>query len=252
MNFKNTTHLPTEKLQKVLANAGLASRREIEKWISAGRVTVNNVIASLGDRVSIKDQIFLDDQPIKQIKSIATKTRVLLYHKPEGEVCTRHDEKGRKTVFDSLPKLETGRWIMVGRLDLNSSGLLLFTNNGELANQLMHPKYLIEREYMVRVHGLVTEQILENLRNGIELDGTLAKFEKVEKVAGKACNNWYRVIVTEGRNRLIRRLFETQNIAVNRLIRIRFHSIYLPKNLPSRSFVKLDQSTTNKLQLSEF
>jgi len=240
----------SEKLQKVLATLGIASRREIERWIFAGRVKVNGTTATLGMRIENADQITVDGKKI--IRNAITKpqeTLVLLYNKPEGEVCTRKDEKNRRTVFASLPPLKTGRWIMVGRLDLNSSGLLLFTNNGELANALMHPKtdLIIEREYLVRVFGTVTETILTNLKNGVYLDDKLTAFKSIQKVSGDAKNQWYKVTVTEGRNRIVRRLWETQQIQVNRLIRIRFYNIELPRSLAKSFFTYLSQDKVSKL-----
>lgn len=249
MNYEQENKNSTEKLQKVIANTGLGSRREIEKWITAGRVKVNGTIATLGIRVTSNDLISVDNKPIRQIQTNQTPKRVLLYHKPEGEICTRSDEKGRtSTVFANLPELKVGRWILVGRLDINSSGLLLLTNDGELANALMHPKTQIEREYTVRVFGDITEEKLANLRRGVLLDGKLAKFEKIEKSAGDSMNQWYRVVVTEGRNRLIRRLFASQNLQVSRLLRIRFNTITLPRSLPSGQFLELNKEKIKELE----
>ena len=232
----------SEKLQKTLATLGLASRREIERWILDQRIKVNGEIATIGMRVDKNAKITIDNKPIKLSETENSPTEVLLYHKPDGEVCTRSDEKDRRTVFESLPKLKTGRWIMIGRLDLNSSGLLLFTNNGELANALMHPKTQIEREYLVRVFGLVTEGILNNLQSGVSLDGKMAKFKSIKKIKSESTNQWYKVVVTEGRNRLIRRLWETQNIQVNRLVRIRFDNIELPRSLMKKQFIYLPKN----------
>jgi 23S rRNA pseudouridine2605 synthase len=231
-----------ERIQKVLANLGYGSRREIEGWISAGRIKVNGDIAKLGDAISDDSVVYLDDKALK-VKSTQLKTsRVLLYHKPIDEICTRHDPLGRPTPFDSLPELASGRWISIGRLDINSAGLLLFTNDGELANKLMHPtrEIEIEREYLVRVFGNVTREILDNLTTGIVLEDGLAKFKTIKQIKKDAMNQCFTVVVTEGRNHLVRRLWQSQNLEVNRLVRIRFHSIRLPKSLFKGQFIELD------------
>jgi 23S rRNA pseudouridine2605 synthase len=227
-----------EKLQKVLASLGLASRREIEKWIVVGRVKVDGKIARLGDRVSDRAKIFVDGRLILR-KSFVT--RVLVYHKPVGEVCTRSDEKGRRTVFASLPKLHDARWIMIGRLDINTAGLLLFTNNGELANRLMHPSYEIEREYAVRVLGAVSRDILERLTRGVKLEGGLARFDKVRRMRGReeGANQWFYVVLREGRNREVRRLWESQGAKVSKLLRVRFGNVKLPRSLPRGQWLEL-------------
>ena len=214
-----------ERLQKVLAAAGLGSRREIESWIEAGRVTVGGRVAKLGDRAT-GEPIAVDGRPVQA--AAAPPGRVLVYNKPEGELVTRSDPDGRTTVFSKLPP---GRWIAVGRLDLNSAGLLLFTDDGELANRLMHPRYGIEREYQVRVQGPVD---LERLRRGVQLDDGEAAFERIEPVdprASASANRWYRVMLKEGRNREVRRLFEAVGARVSRLIRIRYGPIELPRDL---------------------
>lgn len=229
-----------EKIQKVLARLGLGSRRTIETWIKAGRITVNGKIAKIGDRISLVGKIAVDGKPIKQkLLAKPIQCRVLLYFKPEGEVCTRFDEKGRPTVFRSLPKLAAGRWISIGRLDINSSGLLLFTNDGELANKLMHPSTEIEREYAVRVYGDIDEQILKELKQGVMLSDGLAKFKSIKKGGESGANRWFYVVVTEGRNRLVRRLWEAKHIAVNRLIRIRFGKLKLPQELRPGEYIEL-------------
>lgn len=215
----------TEKLQKVLARAGVGSRRQIEMWIEAGRITVNDKIAKLGERVTSKATICVDGKKINISKKIDR--RVLLYNKPVGEICTRSDEKGRTTVFAHLPPLKTGRWVIVGRLDLNSSGLLLFTNDGELANKLMHPSSMLEREYLVRIYGTVTPEILKDLQQGVILEDGMAKFKSIQVMQ----NQWFRVVITEGRNRLVRRLWQAKGLAVSKLIRTRFDDIILPKSL---------------------
>ena len=221
----------TEKIQKILAHAGIASRRQIETWIQAGRITVNGKIATIGDRMTYHDKVCVDGREIKLIKSQQQKSRVLLYHKPEGELCTRHDPEGRTTIFERLPLIRNNRWICVGRLDFNTSGLLLITNDGELANRLMHPRSQIEREYAVRVRGEVTSEIITKLKKGIKLEDGIAHFNQITDAGGSGSNHWYHVIVTEGRNRLVRRLWEGVGCTISRLIRIRFGSIYLPAGL---------------------
>src|SRR3990167_3073078 len=184
----------TEKLQKILAQTGLASRRTIEQWIQAGRITVNGQLAKLGDRALHTDKIKLDGKLVQLAPPTAK--QVLLYHKPVGEICTRSDENNRPTVFQQLPPLKQGRWIAVGRLDLNTSGLLLFTNNGELANQLMHPRFNLEREYAVRVRGQVSQEMINTLLKGVLLEDGVAKFKKIEFKGGEHSNSWYHVVLT--------------------------------------------------------
>ena len=227
----------SEKLQKILAQTGLASRRAIEQWIQAERITVNGKLAHIGERVTHQDVIAIDGKIIKLYKS--TTTQVILYHKPVGEICTRADTHGRTTVFTHLPPLKQGRWIAIGRLDLNTSGLLLFTNDGELANKLMHPKTEVEREYLVRVLGQVSDKILNRLQKGVLLEDGHAHFETVDEMHGEGANHWYKVVLKEGRNRLVRRLWESQNLTVSRLIRSRFGSIALPRDLKPGCYMKL-------------
>jgi 23S rRNA pseudouridine2605 synthase len=221
--------METEKLQKILARLGLGSRREIEKWIDQGRVRINDQVAKLGDRASFCDKLFVDGQSITQKKML--KAQMLIYNKPEGEVCTRHDPEYRRTVFDSLPLLDEGRWVMIGRLDINTRGLLVFTNDGELANQWMHPSFEMEREYLVRLQGNLTEKIIAALLEGVQLEDGFAKFSAIEATGGEGINQWYKVILKEGRNREVRRLFESQGCMVNRLIRVRYGDIILPRDL---------------------
>ena len=222
-----------ERLQKVLAAAGLGSRREIEGWISAGRVTVNGKPAKLGDRVEPEDRVSVDGRPVKGLeRSADTRRRVILYHKPEGELTTRKDPEGRPTVFEALPRLRGSRWVSVGRLDTNTSGLLLFTNDGALANKLMHPSAQVEREYAVRVLGQVTEEMLAALKKGVRLEDGMASFDEIEVAGGEGANRWYHVTLREGRNREVRRLWEAVGLTVSRLIRIRYGSISLPRELP--------------------
>jgi 23S rRNA pseudouridine2605 synthase len=217
-----------ERIQKVLANAGLGSRRQVEQWIREGRIRINGRLAQLGDQVTESDQLKIDGKPVsdKRLKQLQ-KHYVILYNKPEGEIVSRHDEQGRKTVFDHLPALDNGRWVAVGRLDINSSGLLLFTTHGELANRLMHPSQQIEREYAVRVHGEVTDELLERLVNGVELDDGFARFEEIVDSGGDASNHWYHVVIMEGRKREVRRLWESIGVQVNRLKRVRFGPVFL-------------------------
>lgn len=240
--------MSSEKIQKVLANAGLGSRREIETWITAGRVTVNGKVANLGERMSYHDLVCVDGREIKLVKSKNQQARVLIYHKPEGEMCTRHDPEGRRTIFESLPIIRNSRWICVGRLDLNTSGLLLITNNGELANHLMHPSSEIEREYAVRVRGDMDARVLEKLEKGVKLEDGMARFQSIVDAGGSGSNHWYHVIVKEGRNRLVRRLWEAVGFTVSRLIRIRFGPIYLPSNLRSGHHFELTNEEVNQLE----
>ncbi|MCW8983321.1 MAG: 23S rRNA pseudouridine(2605) synthase RluB [Gammaproteobacteria bacterium] len=218
-----------EKLQKVLARAGFGSRRELEKWIEAGRVSVNGKIASLGDRVEPDDKIYVDGKPVSKLRVATKKRRVLIYNKPLGEVTTKSDPEGRPTVFDRLPRLTGARWIVIGRLDINTMGLLLFTTDGELANKLMHPSSEIEREYAVRVLGEVTQESLDRLTSGVELEDGTAKFNSVKKTGGEGANQWYHVTLAEGKNREVRRLWESQGVTVSRLMRVRYGPITIPK-----------------------
>jgi 23S rRNA pseudouridine2605 synthase len=224
-----------EKLQKVLARAGIGSRREMERWIEQGRVKVNDQTATLGDRVSSKDNIKVDNKFISQHRT-QIQQRVIAYHKPIGEVCTRSDPEGRTTIYSNLPKLRSGRWISIGRLDLNTSGLLLLTTDGELANKLMHPSGEIEREYAVRILGEVSPDIIKQLITNVPLDDGDAHFSDVKAAGGQGANHWYHVILKEGRNREVRRLWEYFGFAVSRLMRIRYGDITLERRLrPSKS-----------------
>jgi len=239
----------TEKLQKVLARAGIASRREIERWIEQGRIRVNGELAKLGDRVDALAKIQVDGRYLTKLnrQQETIKRRILMYHKPVGEMCTRSDPEGRPTVFDHLPRLLNQRWIMIGRLDFNTSGLLLFTNDGDLANRLMHPSSGIEREYAVRVLGDVTKAMLTKLRTGVELDDGRAAFEKIEDAGGEGANHWYHVTLKEGRNRIVRRLWETQGVTVSRLIRVRFANISLPRWLRIGKWEEMGLQEANDL-----
>ena len=222
----------TEKLQKVLAEAGLGSRREMEALIAQGVVTVNGDVAKVGDRVHSNDSIRVRGRLVKRAPQLTEVPQVLLYHKPTGEIVSANDPEGRPTVFDKLPAPSSGRWIAVGRLDFKTEGDLLFTNIGELANQLMHPRYRIEREYAVRVQGELTEESKAKLLKGVKLDDGIAAFSRVEDIGGVSSNHWYRVTLAEGRNREVRRTFEAVGLTVSRLIRVRFGAVLLPKDLP--------------------
>lgn len=237
----------SEKIQKVLANAGLGSRRQIEGWISEGRISVNGKPAKLGDRITIDEKVRVDGREVKLLKSASQKTRVLLYHKPEAEICSRSDPEKRPTVFDHLPMLRNGRWISVGRLDFNTSGVLLLTNDGELANKLMHPSSQIEREYAVRIQGQVTPSMLTLLKKGVKLEDGMAHFDQIIDAGGEGTNHWFHVLVKEGRNRLVRRLWESQGVKVSRLIRIRFGSILLPRMLRRGKWMDLTREEINGL-----
>ena len=241
--------VPGEKLQKVLARVGLGSRREVEGWISAGRVTVNGHVAELGCRVNSLDQISVDGRPLKRDLNTEIVRRVMLYNKPEGEVCTRDDPEGRPTVFDRLPRLKQGRWINVGRLDINTTGLLLFTTDGELANRLMHPSYQMDREYAVRVMGEVEDEMIERLKEGVMLEDGPAKFTDVVASGGEGINRWFHVCLLEGRNREVRRLWESQGLRVNRLKRVRFGPVFLGPELPVGRWRELKQNELDALSL---
>jgi len=223
-----TSDAPTAvRLQKTLADAGLGSRREIEGWIRAGRVRINGKLARLGDRIGPADHIRVDGKEVKRRPARRTELRVIAYNKPEGELVTRHDPAGRSTVFSRLPRLKTGRWIAVGRLDINSSGLLLLTNNGELANRLMHPARVLEREYAVRILGEVSAEALRHLTHGVRLQDGPARFEDIVESGGEGANRWFHVLLREGRNREVRRLWEAVGYRVSRLKRVRFGNVIL-------------------------
>jgi len=230
-----------ERLQKVLARVGLGSRRELETWIVDGRVTVDGVVAKLGDRVVPGQDIRVDGQALTGGMRHGTRRRVILYHKPEGEVCTMSDPEGRATVFDHLPVLRGARWIVVGRLDFNTQGLLLFTTDGELAYRLMHPSSEIEREYAVRVLGQVDATMLARLHEGVMLDDGPAHFDDVVDAGGEGANHWYHVTLKEGRNREVRRLWEAVGVTVSRLIRVRFGAITLPRQLRPGRWMDLEK-----------
>ena len=229
------------KLQKVLAQAGVGSRRDIEQMIEDGRIEVNDQVAHIGQRISFGDRIKVAGRPIK-VRIAPPAARILAYHKPTGEVVTHDDPQGRPTVFRRLPRLQNGKWMSVGRLDLNTEGLLLFTNSGELANHLMHPRFGVEREYAVRVLGSLGEDARNKLLTGVEIDGQTASFVSISNGGGEGVNQWYRVVITEGRNREVRKLFDAVGLTVNRLIRVRYGAIVLPRGLKRGVWVELGES----------
>lgn len=238
----------SEKLQKVLARAGVGSRREMETVISDGRVSVNGKLAKLGDRVTASDVIRVDGHVVTVPSEQEVICRVLAYYKPEGEVCTRHDPEGRPTVFERLPYLSEARWIAVGRLDVNTSGLLLFTTDGELANRLMHPSHEVEREYAVRVFGEVTEDMMRQLQQGIQLEDGPAQFDQLTVTGGSGINRWFNVVLSEGRNREVRRIWEAVGLQVSRLMRVRYGDIHLDKSLPRGGWKELPLEQVNYLR----
>ncbi|MDY3307447.1 23S rRNA pseudouridine(2605) synthase RluB [Psychrobacter sanguinis] len=237
----------TEKLQKALARMGLGSRRQMEEVIKEGRVSINQKPATIGDRVEQSDEIRVDGRLIKYKSEREKRRRVLAYYKPEGEICSANDPEGRTTVFERLPKLTHDRWIMVGRLDINSTGLLLFTNDGELAHRLMHPSNEIVREYAVRILGELTPEMMRNLTDGVMLEDGLAKFEDIRQGGGEGVNKWYHVKLKEGRNREVRRLIESQGLKVSRLLRTSYGSVDLPKELRTGRFIELDRKEIHRL-----
>ncbi|MBC5766694.1 pseudouridine synthase [Ramlibacter albus] len=230
----------TPKLHKVLAQAGLGSRLEMEQLIMEGRISVNNEPAHIGQRIQFGDSIKVNGRPIK-VRIAPPPPRVIAYHKPVGEVVTHDDPQNRPTVFRKLPKLQQGKWQSVGRLDLNTEGLLLFTNSGELANKLMHPRFGLEREYAVRVLGALSTEERQRLLDGVDLDDGKAAFSSIEEGGGEGSNVWYQVTISEGRNREVRRLFEAVGHAVSRLIRIRYGAMVLPRGLKRGAWMELDE-----------
>ncbi|MDQ7072472.1 MAG: pseudouridine synthase [Gammaproteobacteria bacterium] len=224
--------MTTERIQKVLARAGYGSRRGLEKLIQAGQVTVNGEVAKLGDKIKIGDTIRLEGgKPLSPKRLWRQPQQVLLYNKPVGEVCTRNDPEGRRTIFQALPSPEEGRWVSVGRLDINTSGLIILTTDGELANKLMHPSNEMDREYAVRILGEVTPEMMQNLRDGVELEDGKAHFADIQEAGGEGANHWYHVVIQEGRNRAVRRLWESQGVQVSRLMRVRYGTVIIPKQL---------------------
>jgi 23S rRNA pseudouridine2605 synthase len=229
-----------QRLHKLLALAGFGSRRDMETLIESGRITINGQVAQVGAVVDEHDIVRLDSR-ILHLPFEAELPQILLYHKPEGEIVSQDDPEGRATVFDKLPRIKQGKWLAIGRLDMNTSGLLIFTNSGELANRFMHPRYEVEREYAVRILGELTEDQMAQLKNGIELEDGPANFESIFPQGGEGANKWYQVVIKEGRNREVRRLFEAFHLPVSRLMRVRFGPINLPPRLKRGTMLKLEQ-----------
>lgn len=236
-----------ERVHKVLAHAGIGSRRQVEQWVRDGRVKINGRLASLGDRLTATDTVHVNGRPIDLVKRAAVSTRVLLYHKAGGELVSRRDPEGRPVIFTQLPKLSGGRWIAVGRLDINTQGLLVLTNNGELAHRLMHPSFQLEREYAVRVFGRISDAGLKKLSEGVLLEDGPARFDAIQSSGGQGANKWFRVVVGEGHNRVVRRLWESQGVQVSRLIRIRYGPLLMPENLKARTCYELSKPELNGL-----
>jgi 23S rRNA pseudouridine2605 synthase len=239
----------TPKLHKVLAQSGLGSRLEMEKLIIEGRITVNDELAHVGQRIKFGDRIKVNGRSLP-VRIQAMPARVLAYHKPVGEIVSRDDPQSRPTVFRKLPRLYQGKWQAVGRLDLNTEGLLLFTSSGELANKLMHPRFGLEREYAVRVLGALSNVEKEKLLTGVNLEDGMAQFGSLEDGGGEGANCWYRVTIQEGRNREVRRMFEAVGHAVSRLIRIRYGKMVLPRGLKRGDWMELDAADIDQLTRS--
>ncbi len=229
----------SQKLQKMLAAAGLGSRREMETWIAGGRVSVNGAVANLGTRIVSGDRVLVDQRPVRLSFEVEL-PRILIYHKPDGEIVSRDDPKSRKTVFDELPRVRNGKWIAIGRLDFNTEGLLVFTTHGELANRLMHPSFEVEREYAVRIMGELSQEQMQQMTAGIQLDDGPAFLERIAEQGGEGSNRWYKVIIKEGRNREIRRIFEAMGMMVSRLIRVRFGILNLPPRIKRGQMLELE------------
>lgn len=236
----------SEKLQKILARTGIGSRRQIEELIREGRVKVNGQLATIGDRATAADKIEVDGRLVR-LEARQEQTRVLVYNKPEGEICTRSDPEGRPTVFARLPKISGQRWIAVGRLDINTSGMLLFTTDGELANRLMHPSSQVDREYAVRVMGTVDDEMLTRLREGVLLEDGVARFTDITAAGGSGINQWFYVTLLEGKNREVRRLWESQGVAVSRLKRVRFGPLMLPSRIKVGQWEELGEKDVKAL-----
>jgi 23S rRNA pseudouridine2605 synthase len=228
-----------DRIQKVLAAQGLASRRHLEEWIRDGRISVNGKPATIGQKIDHRDRVKVDGREV-ELSHRAEPIRVLAYRKRVGEVVTRDDPEGRRTIFRKLPELEHGRWIAIGRLDVNTAGLLLLTNHGELARRLMHPSFALDREYAVRVLGDVDEALLERLRRGVKLEDGPAHFDWIQEGAGEGANRWFNVVVKAGRHRVVRRLWESQGLQVSRLIRVRFGPIALGRGTKTGSARELE------------
>ncbi len=235
-----------QRLQKVLALSGLGSRRDMEALIESGRVTVNGVVATLGVSVTGNDVVRLDRRPLR-LQSEPQLPKILLYHKQEGEIVSQDDPEKRASVFDKLPRIRGAKWVSVGRLDINTSGLMIFTTSGELANRLMHPRYEVEREYAVRVMGQLSEGQLQQLTQGIELEDGVANFDLIQDKGGEGANHWYQVVLREGRNREVRRLFEVIGLMVSRLMRVRFGPVSLPSRLKRGQMLAMEDKDVREL-----
>jgi 23S rRNA pseudouridine2605 synthase len=232
-----------QKIHKVLAAAGLGSRREMEEQIRAGKVKVNGELAQLGMRVQAGDVIRVGRRQVT-VRDSSGQVRIIAYHKPEGEIVSHDDPQGRPSVFAKLPPMRRGKWLAVGRLDYNTSGLLIFTTSGELCNRLMHPRYEVEREYAVRIIGKLSEEQLKQLKKGVRLEDGMARFEQLEERGGRGLNHWYRVVLREGRNRIVRRMFDAVGFRVSRLMRVRFGIVSLPFGLRRGAWRELDEKQT--------
>ena len=236
------------RIHKILADHGFGSRRGIESLIRQKKVLVNGQLAIIGQLVSEKDIFEIEGRSIKLLKKDPTERRVLMYNKKVGEISSRNDPDHKKTIFDSLPKLRSGRWVSVGRLDINTSGLILFTNDGSFANNLMHPSSNIEREYVARVHGHVSEKIVSNLVEGVKLEDGIAKFSDVQGGRKGNTNQWFAMVIMEGRSREVRRLWESQGLEISRLKRVRYGNLFLPATLKQGAFKELSKSEISALE----
>jgi 23S rRNA pseudouridine2605 synthase len=232
-----------QKIHKILAAAGLGSRREMEELIRAGKVKVNGVLAQVGMRVQPGDVIRVGRRQVT-VRDSSGQPRIIAYHKPEGEIVSHDDPQGRPSVFAKLPPMRRAKWLAVGRLDYNTSGLLIFTTSGELCNRLMHPRYEVEREYAVRIIGKLSEEQLKQLKKGVRLEDGMARFELLEERGGRGLNHWYRVVLREGRNRIVRRMFDAIGFRVSRLMRVRFGIVSLPFGLRRGAWRELDEKQT--------
>ncbi|MDD3529869.1 MAG: pseudouridine synthase [Gallionellaceae bacterium] len=246
--LKNDPNAETrsEKLHKMLAAAGVGSRRDMEALIESGAVTVNGLPAKVGDRVGPDDLVKIKGRAVKLVWEEVL-PKVLIYHKQDGEIVSRDDPEGRTSVFDKLPRLKGQRWISVGRLDFNTEGLLIFTTSGELANRLSHPRYEVEREYAVRVLGELTREHMDRLTAGIELDDGVAQVDSIFAAGGEGANQWYQLVIREGRNREVRRLFEALGLTVSRLIRVRFGPVAMPPKVKRGMFLDLTDAQVREL-----
>ena len=242
---KNAVAAP-QRLQKVLALSGLGSRRDMEALIESGRVTVNGVVATLGVSITANDVVRLDRRPLR-LQAEPQLPKILLYHKQEGEIVSQDDPEKRASVFDKLPRIRGAKWVSVGRLDINTSGLMIFTTSGELANRLMHPRYEVEREYAVRVMGQLSEGQLLQLTQGVELEDGIANFDLIQDKGGEGANHWYQVVLREGRNREVRRLFEVIGLMVSRLMRVRFGPVSLPSRLKRGQMLAMEDKDVREL-----